>query len=104
MRGFAKYLCVFQSNIKNTPNTLSAERTTCQYAQHHGMPFVRRVPPVSYAAIRFCDFDQTRDVTEVNPDFVRNRRVVVRQDVEAMGFVGGEAIKAAPSRVRCRPG
>lgn len=59
------------------------------------MPFVRRVLGVTCAAVRFCDFDQTRDVTEVNPDFVRNRRVVVRQDVEAMGFVGVKQRPAA---------
>jgi hypothetical protein len=56
VRGFAKYLYISQSNIKNTPTTLSAKRTTRQYAQRHGAPF-GRVFELMYAAARFCDFD-----------------------------------------------
>jgi hypothetical protein len=61
VRGFAKYLCIFESNIKTTPNALSAEPTTLQYAQRHGAPSARRafVHDIMYAAARFCDFDQT---------------------------------------------
>jgi len=88
VQGSAKYLCIFK--IKNTPNPPPAERTTCQYAQRHGALFGRRAfaLDVMYAAATFCDLEQTRDVTEVYPDLVCNGRVVVRQDVEALGFVG----------------
>jgi hypothetical protein len=88
VQGSAKYLCIFQSNIENTLSPLT-ERTTRQYAQCNGALFSRRAfaLDVMHAAACFCDLEQTRDITKINPDFVRDGRVVVRQDVQALGFV-----------------
>jgi hypothetical protein len=61
VQGSAKYLCIFQSNIENTPTPSLTERTTGQYAQCNGALFGRRAfaIDVTYAAACFCDLKQT---------------------------------------------
>jgi hypothetical protein len=61
VRGSAKYLCIFQSNIENTPTLSLTERTTRQYAQCNGALFGRRAfaLDVMYASACFCDLEQT---------------------------------------------
>ena len=65
-----------------------AERTTRQYAQRHGTLFGHWASAldVIHATARLCDLEQTRNVTKVNSDLVCDRRVVVRQDVQALGL------------------
>ena len=89
-------------NREHPQHPSPAERTTRQYAQRYGALFGRRALAldVMYAAACFCDLEQTGNVTEVSPELVCDGRVVIRQDVEALGFVG-EAKMAALRRVRC---
>ena len=65
-----------------------AERTTRQYAQRHGALFGHWASAldVLYIAARLCNLEQTRNVTEVDSDLVCDRRVVIRQDVQALGL------------------
>lgn len=75
--------------LNQSPRTLSSpprtKPTAGQYSQRDGALFSCGIFALDVLyAVRFCDLEQRRDVAKVGPNLVRDRRIVVCQDVDAL--------------------